>query len=157
LAPKYKIKRNDKATPCFYLPYSRSILAKTKNKAPLTTKFGVMSVTFGKKIRECREAKKWSQAELARQLGVHHSLIGKYERDEVKPSIDIGQRLAGVLETTVGYLLGETTDGNLLKDPAMLRRLVDINELPEEEKQHVLFNLDAVLRDFKTRRAYATN
>jgi len=116
-----------------------------------------MSVTFGKKIRECRETKKWSQAELARQLGVHHSLIGKYERDEVKPSIDIGQRLAGVLDTTVGYLLGETTDGNLLKDPAMLRRLVDINELPEEEKQHVLFNLDAVLRDFKTRRAYAAN
>jgi transcriptional regulator with XRE-family HTH domain len=156
LASMYKIKRNDKATLCFYLPYSRSILAKTKNKALLSTKFGAMSTTFGKRIRECREAKKWSQAALAREMSVHHSLIGKYERDEVKPSIDIGQRLATVLGTTVGYLLGETTDGDVLKDPAMLRRLIDINELPEEEKNHVLFNLDAVLRDFKTRRAYAS-
>ena len=103
-----------------------------------------------------REAKKWSQAALARELGVHHSLVGKYERDEVKPSIDIGQRLAQVLGTTVGYLLGETTDKDLLKDPAMLKRLIDINELPEEEKQHVLFNLDAVLRDHKTTKAYAS-
>ncbi len=121
MAPMYKIKRNDRATPCFYLPYSRSILAKTKNKALLSTKFGAMSTTFGKRIRECREAKKWSQAALAREMSVHHSLIGKYERDEVKPSIDIGQRLATVLGTTVGYLLGEPTDGDVLQYPAMPR------------------------------------
>lgn len=92
---------------------------------------------------------------LARELGVHHSLVGKYERDEVKPSIDVGQRLAKALDTTVGYLLGETADRDLLKDPAMLRRLIAISELPDEERDHVLYNLDAVIRDYKTRMAYA--
>ncbi|WP_369127539.1 helix-turn-helix domain-containing protein [Terrimonas pollutisoli] len=36
-----------------------------------------------------REEKNISQSELARLLSVHHSIIGKYERDEVKPSIDV--------------------------------------------------------------------
>ena len=111
---------------------------------------------FSKKLRECREMKEWSQAALARQAEVHHSLIGKYERDEVKPNIDILLRLASVLDTTVGYLLGETEDQNVLKDPAMLKRLNEISGLPEEEKKHILYNIDAVLRDFKTRQAYAS-
>jgi len=37
----------------------------------------------------------------------------------------------------------------------MLRRLKDINALPKKDKEHVLYNLDAVLRDIKTRLAYA--
>jgi transcriptional regulator with XRE-family HTH domain len=48
-----------------------------------------------------------SQSELARLLSVHHSIIGKYERDEVKPSIDVVKNIAAALDTTVGYLLGE--------------------------------------------------
>lgn len=60
--------------------------------------------TFEKKLKEAREAKNFSQAELARQIEVHHSIIGKYERDEVKPSIDVVKRLADVLNTTVGFL-----------------------------------------------------
>jgi transcriptional regulator with XRE-family HTH domain len=34
--------------------------------------------------------------------------VGKYERDEVKPTIDVVKKLTEVLDTTVGYLLGET-------------------------------------------------
>ena len=68
--------------------------------------------TFGKKLRECREAKKLSQNELAKLIEAHHSIIGKYERDEVKPSIDVVKKIANILETTVGYLLGESQDKN---------------------------------------------
>jgi transcriptional regulator with XRE-family HTH domain len=71
---------------------------------------------FGKKLKEARDAKSFSQAELARQIEVDHSIIGKYERDEVKPSIDVAKRLADVLNTTVDFLLGETEDRELLKD-----------------------------------------
>jgi len=111
---------------------------------------------FSKKMRECREAKGWSQSALAKQMGVHHSLIGKYERGEVKPNIDIVQKMAQVLDTTVGYLLGETEDKNVLKDPAMLKRLNDINSLPPKDKEALLLNIDAFLRDAKTRQAYAS-
>lgn len=112
--------------------------------------------TFGKRLRECRKIKGLSQNELAGQLHTNHSVIGKYERDDVKPSIDVVKRLAEVLNTTIAYLLGEAETDELFRDPDMLRRLKEINALPEEDKRHILFNLDAVLRDVKTRQAYAS-
>ncbi|HEX8576337.1 MAG TPA: helix-turn-helix transcriptional regulator [Flavobacterium sp.] len=110
--------------------------------------------SFGKKLRECREAKGFSQSELAKILATNHSIIGKYERDEVKPSIDVVKKLADQLETTVGFLLGETTQTNILKNPAMLTRLNDIEALPEDDKKCILYTLDGLLRDAKTRLAY---
>jgi transcriptional regulator with XRE-family HTH domain len=110
--------------------------------------------SFGKKLRECREAKDLSQSELAKLLNTNHSIIGKYERDEVKPTIDVVKKLADELETTVGFLLGETNQVNVLKDPAMLKRLNDIDALPEEDKKYILYAIDGLLRDAKTRAAY---
>jgi len=105
---------------------------------------------------ECRKAKKLSQSELARILSTNHSVIGKYERGDVKPSIDAVKRLAAELDTTVAYLIGEADTNELFRDPDMLQRLKDINALPKKDKEHVLYNLDAVLRDIKTRLAYAS-
>jgi transcriptional regulator with XRE-family HTH domain len=105
--------------------------------------------TFGKKLRECREAKKISQSELARLLNTNHSIIGKYERDEVKPTIDVIKRLAENLTTTAGFLLGETMDSNLFKDPVMMKRFNEVNELPEEDKHCVFSMMDAYLAKHK--------
>lgn len=110
--------------------------------------------SFGKKLRECREAKKFSQSELAKLLNTNHSIIGKYERDEVKPSIDVVKKIADELETTVGFLLGETKQVNLLKNPAMLKRLNDIDALPEDDKHCILYAIDGLLRDAKAKHAY---
>lgn len=112
--------------------------------------------TFGKKLRECRDAKGLSQSELAKMLNAHHSIIGRYERDEVKPTIDVVKKLADNLQTTVGFLLGESQDKDLLKDPSMLKRLNDINSFEDEDKNCILFALDAMIRDTKTRKAYAS-
>lgn len=111
--------------------------------------------SFGKKLREQREVKKISQNELAKLIEAHHSAIGKYERDEVRPSIDVVVKIADVLNTTVGYLLGETNDADSFQDPIMLKRLNDINALPQKERDALLLTVDAFLRDFKTKRAYA--
>lgn len=105
--------------------------------------------SFGKKLRECREAKGLSQSELARQLDTHHSIIGKYERDEVKPSIDVVKKITGLLGTTVGYLLGETQETNLFKDPNLLKRFNEINSLDEKEKECVYSLMDAFLAKSK--------
>jgi transcriptional regulator with XRE-family HTH domain len=110
--------------------------------------------SFGKKLRECREAKNLSQSELAKLLNTNHSIIGKYERDEVKPSIDVVKKIADELETTVGFLLGETKQVNLLKNPAMLKRLNDIDALPDDDKKCILYAIDGLLRDAKAKHAY---
>lgn len=106
-------------------------------------------VTFGKKLRESRDAKGISQSELARLLKTNHSIIGKYERDEVKPTIDVVKKLADTLETTVGFLLGETPEQNILKDQDMLKRLNDIASFSAQEREHILFAIDAMITKVK--------
>ena len=106
-------------------------------------------ITFGNKLRECRNEKGFSQTQLAKQIDTYHSIIGKYERDEVKPTIDVVKKLATALETTVGYLLSETEERELLKDPTMLRRLNDIAKFPEEDKNCILYTIDAMINNVK--------
>jgi hypothetical protein len=77
------------------------------------------------------------------------------ERDQVKPTIDAVKKLAAMLGTSSGYLLGEAGADTMFKDPDMLRRLNEINAMPDKDKEAVLYNLDAVLRDVRTRQAYA--
>ena len=108
-----------------------------------------MSLDFGKKLAMCRKAKGLSQKELAKLLNTSHSVIGKYEREEMTPSIEVAVKLATILETTVGYLLGENEDAELLKDPAMLKRLQDIDNLPNEDKNGILYALDNLLKAAK--------
>jgi len=112
-------------------------------------------VSFGKKLRECREGKSLSQNEVAKLLNTNHSIIGKYERDEVKPTIDVVKKLADVLDTTVGFLLGESNQLNILKDSAMLDRLNDLQNLSDKDKDYILYILDGLIRDAKARKAYA--
>ena len=95
-----------------------------------------------------------TQDELAKLLKTSISVIGRYERDEMTPSIDVAKMIAGFLNTTVGYLLGETQETDLFKDPDMLERLNNIIDLPEKEKEALLMSIDAFLRDSKTRKAY---
>ncbi|SNY94249.1 Helix-turn-helix [Flagellimonas pacifica] len=110
--------------------------------------------TFGKRLRDCRKERGLSQNEVAKLLNTNHSVIGKYERDDVNPSIDAVKRLAELLDTTVAYLVGEADTNELFKNADMLRRLKDISELPEQDREAILYNIDALLRDAKTRLAY---
>jgi transcriptional regulator with XRE-family HTH domain len=102
-------------------------------------------VTFGKRLREAREAKDLSQQDLAKMIGSVHTVIGRYERDEMKPSIDVVKRLADELGITVGYLIGEAKEAQFLKDPSMLKRFQEIDELEEKEKECIYSLLDAYI------------
>ena len=110
---------------------------------------------FSKRLRDRRDQLKLSQSALAKLIGVHHSIIGRYERGEAKPTIDVVTKMAQALKTTVSFLLGENEDATLFQDPAMLQRFKDIIQLPDDDKAALLRNVDAFLRDAKTRVAYA--
>ncbi len=110
--------------------------------------------SFGKKLRECREAKGLSQKDLAKLLNTSYSVIGKYERDEMLPSIEAAKKISKLIDTTVGYLLGEVKDMDVFKDTAMLKRLIDITALKEDDKEHILYTIDHLLASVKTQAAY---
>jgi len=111
---------------------------------------------FGKKLRECREAKELSQQELAKMLKTSHSVVGRYEREEMVPSIEVVKKMADFLDTTVGYLLGETEDINMFKDPGMLKRFNEINGLPDDDRNHIIYAIDAMLNNAKLKTLTAT-
>lgn len=67
-----------------------------------------------------------------------------------------GEKLAALLDTTVGYLLGENEDNQLLKNPKILQRLQDIQKLSNNEQEHIFITLYALIRDFKNKKAYAS-
>jgi len=105
--------------------------------------------SFVKKLREAREVKGYSQAELARQISSHHSIIGKYERDEVKPTVDVIKKLAEVLDTTISFLMGETESQNVFKDPVMFKRMAEIENLPQRDKECLLLTVDNFIKATK--------
>lgn len=110
--------------------------------------------TFGKRLKQRRGECKVSQTELAKNLGMHYTIIGKYEREEVNPTIDVVKNIAKVLDTTVGFLAGEEDVPATMRNASMINRLDELLQLSDQERDHVNFVLDAVLRDARARRAY---
>jgi transcriptional regulator with XRE-family HTH domain len=106
-------------------------------------------MNLGQNTTAFRMKLKLSQNDLVKIVGTSGDVIGRYERDEVKPPIDDVKRLADVLTTTVGFLLGETEDRELLKDPTMIKSLNDIAKFPEKDINHILYTIDAMINSVK--------
>lgn len=87
-----------------------------------------------------------------------HDLAGFEGQDE---PVGLGRGVypdGGRLEVYVFYreLRNFSGQNALVIDQQILHRLEDISGLPEEEKAMVFKIVDSLLRDFKTRKAYAT-
>lgn len=104
------------------------------------------SSAFGKRLTEVRKLKKLSQDDIGKKVGVHGAVIGRYERDEVKPSIEMAKELAQALEVSLDYLVGST---DVLLEKTVLDKILDIQKLKPQEKDHVFALLDAFLKQTK--------
>jgi len=103
-------------------------------------------MSFGTRLLEARKKKGISQEELAKKLGTKGPAIGRYERDEMKPSIEVAARMADLLEVSLDYLVGQTNEE---LDKATQKRIMEISKFSEEEKQHVWAVIDAFIAKAK--------
>ena len=62
--------------------------------------------TYSDRIRELREAKGWTQTDLADRLNVTKVAVSQYERGVRKPDINILAALCDVFNVSYDYLLG---------------------------------------------------
>ncbi len=108
---------------------------------------------FGDNMMLIRKKKGLSQADLGRMIGTSGDVIGRYERGDITPSIEVVSKIADALEVSVDYLIGKT---KMQLDKQTLKRLEDISTLPEENKTFVLNLIDMALRDFKVKKAHAS-
>lgn len=63
-------------------------------------------------------------------VGAHGAVIGRYERDEVKPSIEMATQIAEALNVSLDYLVGST---DLLLDKGIVKKIQEIQQLDTEK------------------------
>ena len=113
----------------------------------------ISMVNIGERIIQLRKIKNWSQDDLAKEIHASRVMIGKYERSDNLPSIEVIVRLANVFEVSVDFLLGEGQ--NAAYDKEMVKRLDELEGLPSSEKQQIFHYIDLIIRDYKTKKTYA--
>ena len=104
-------------------------------------------MTFGERILALRKKNKWSQDDLAKMVGTSAPIIGRYERNEIKPSIETAKNIADALNVTIDYLIGGSD--TMIMDKALIQRIEDIQKLDEANKAHVFALLDAFIKQTK--------
>jgi transcriptional regulator with XRE-family HTH domain len=82
-----------------------------------------------------------TQGDLGKAVGTSGDIIGKYERDEIKPSIDTAAKVADALGVTLDYLVKDDEYQNIDQDA--LNRLKLIEKLPQDERSHLFATMDA--------------
>ena len=109
-------------------------------------------MTFGERITQVRKRKKMSQFQMGNSIGIDGDAYGRYERGEVRPSIEMATKIADVLEVSMDFLVGKT---DLELDKATINRIQEVSKLSDKDKEHIFITLDAMIRDFKNKQAYS--
>lgn len=71
-------------------------------------------MSIGQKIKEARKRRGLTQVQLAEAAQISRSYLGDLEGDRYNPSVDTLQKIAAVLGTTTGVLLGEANLAELI-------------------------------------------
>lgn len=103
-------------------------------------------MTLGQHITKLRKQLKLSQSDLGKKIGTSGDIIGRYERDEVKPSIEVASKIADILDVSLDFLLGKV---EIEVDNQLLKRVIEVQQMNEEDKTHILYTLDALIKSVK--------
>ena len=98
-----------------------------------------------------RKERKLAQGELAKKVEIHPNILGRYERGETTPNIEIVSKLADALRVSVDYLIGKT---DIEVDRVILDKVISIQKLPKEDRHCIMYSLDGLIQHAKTRQAY---
>ena len=92
---------------------------------------------LNERIRQLRLAKKISQVELAKILGVTKQSVSNWENDNIQPSIEMLNKIANALSVSTDYLLSREN-----------KRYLDVSGLNDEQIEH----LQLIISDIKSSR-----
>ena len=97
---------------------------------------------FGSIVVELRKEQGISQTDLASQLGIHKNVLGRYERNEVLPSIEIARKIADILDVSLDYLTGKA---DVQMDKNTRKRILEVSKFTEDDKEHIFSVIDAFI------------
>lgn len=105
-------------------------------------------MNIGERIKELRTAKKMTQTDLAKAVGLSYIQIGRYETQKSTPSSDVLQKLAEVLDTSTDFLMLGSRDEIIsaqLSDNELLKQFKLVEKLNPEDKHLIKTFIDAFL------------
>lgn len=105
-------------------------------------------MSLSDRLKEERTKKGVSQQKLAELTGTHYSNVGRYERGDAKPSAEILNRIAQVLEVSPDYLINGTLSDKAIHnliDEELLLQFQKVEKFPEDKKRLVKEFLNAFI------------
>lgn len=103
-------------------------------------------MTFGERLMTVRKKKSLSQAETGKKIRISGDAYGRYERGEVRPTIEMAVKIAQAMDVSLDYLTGAT---DMELDNSMMQRIQAVSKLPEKEKECVFLFLDSFIDRMK--------
>lgn len=103
---------------------------------------------LGKRIQELRKEKGLTQQELAKEVGISHPQIVRYETKGVQPPADVLGRIADTLGVSVDFLVnGNSTEKarNTLKDAELLKQFKAVEKMDENDQNTIKSLIDAFI------------
>lgn len=103
---------------------------------------------ISERIRDLRTAKKLTQTDLAKLVGLTYIQIGRYETGKSAPSADVLNKMAEALGTTADYLMNGSDNDVVsaqLTDKELLNQFKEVEKLDQEDKHLVKTFIDAFL------------
>lgn len=104
-------------------------------------------MTLGKRIKQLRQQRGWSQAQLSKKLNVHQKQISGYERGIHSPSIELLVRMAELFNVSLDYIAfdnREEKDIIPIADRELMQAVQQIDQLSAEDRD----TIKAVLNTF---------
>ena len=97
---------------------------------------------FGSIVVALRKEQGISQTDLASRLSIHKNVLGRYERNEVLPSIEIARKIADILDVSLDYLTGKA---DIQMDKITRKRILEVSKFEEQDKEHIFSVIDAFI------------
>lgn len=104
--------------------------------------------SIGQRLARLRKERGYTQVGLAEKTGTRQVLISAYETDRAALSVEMAVRFAVALEVSTDDLLHPGVKKKSTAKPSLkvMRRLEQIEKLPENKQSFILSALDSMLR-----------
>jgi transcriptional regulator with XRE-family HTH domain len=99
-------------------------------------------MNIGSKIIELRKKKSLTREALGKLIGTSGAVIGRYERQEITPSVEIANKMATSLGVSLDYLVGNV---ELELTDTLMERVKEVSKMSDKDKDHVFTLIDAFI------------
>lgn len=108
--------------------------------------YNLLVMNISKHIVDLRKEKGISREDLGKSVGTSGAVIGRYERGEITPSVEIANKMAKALGVSLDYLVGNT---ELKLTDSLMNRIKEVAKMTDKDKDYVYTLIDAFIAKTK--------